>query len=64
MNQLLSYLKDKHDARIAELGLFLAQGGIKDIAEYQRVCGVIQGLNTANEFILDFDKRLESDENE
>jgi len=58
------YLQSKYDDRIKELGSFLAQGTVKDIAEYQRICGVIQGLNIANEFLLDLAKRLETDADE
>jgi hypothetical protein len=58
------YLKSKYDDRIKELSSFLAQGTVKDIGEYQRICGVIQGLNTANELLLDLAKRLETDADE
>jgi len=58
------YLQSKYDDRIKELGSFLAQGTVKDISEYQRICGVIQGLNIANELLLDLAKRLETDADE
>ena len=58
------YLQSKYDDRIKELSSFLAQGTVKDIAEYQRICGVIQGLNIANELLLDLAKRLETDADE
>jgi hypothetical protein len=37
----------------------LARGGVKDYAEYQKLCGVIQGLNLAKQIIDDLAKRLE-----
>lgn len=61
---IFDYLKNKHNDRIGELSLFLSQGSIKDIAEYQKVCGLIQGLSLANEFLADLAKRLETDDDE
>jgi hypothetical protein len=58
------YLKTKYAERIAELTAFLAQGSVEEIAEYKRICGVIQGLNTASELISDLAKRLETDADE
>ena len=63
-SSIFEYLKTKYDDRIKELTAFLSQGTVKDIAEYQRICGVIQGLNTANELLLDLAKRLETDADE
>lgn len=61
---IFDHLKNKHNDRIGELSLFLSQGSIKDIAEYQKVCGLIQGLSLANEFLADLAKRLETDDDE
>jgi len=58
------YLKSKYDDRIKELSSFLAQGTVKDIGEYQRICGVIQGLNIANEFLIDLAERMETNDDE
>ena len=61
---IFDHLKNKHNDRIGELSLFLSQGSIKDIAEYQKVCGLIQGLSLANEFLADLAKRLETGDDE
>ena len=41
----------------------VATGGAKDYPEYQRLCGVIQGLALAERELLDLaEKRLKSDD--
>lgn len=58
------YLQSKYADRIKELSSFLAQGTVKDIGEYQRICGVIQGLNIANELLIDLAERMETNDDE
>lgn len=41
---------------------FLATGRAADYAEYRHVCGVIRGLNTAEQIIKDLVQRLERDD--
>lgn len=41
---------------------FLASGRAADHAEYRHVCGIIRGLNTAEQFINDLVQRLETDD--
>lgn len=42
----------------------LAFNCAKDIEEYRRLCGVIQGLTLAKDIIKDLAKRLEQDADE
>jgi len=63
-DKTLDYIVSKLDERRTEINEFLGQGSAKDYAEYQKLCGVIQGLDTAKQFILDLAKRLETEEHE
>jgi hypothetical protein len=40
----------------------LVAGKVSDYPEYQRLCGVVQGLDFAKDLILDLAKKLESDD--
>jgi len=60
----LNYIQTQLKNRRAELEAFLGAGAINDIAEYKRVCGVIQGLDFAEGVILDLAQRLETDADE
>ena len=62
--QTLSFLVSKFDERREELQDFISQGSLKDHAEYQKLCGVIQGLEFAKLCIEDLAKRLEIDADE
>jgi len=42
----------------------LTRGNCKDFGEYQRICGVIHGLNLANNELEDLRKKLEKAEND
>jgi hypothetical protein len=53
------YLHSKLDEQAHTVSEHLTRGGVKDYAEYQRLCGVIQGLNHAKQIIDDLAKRLE-----
>lgn len=37
----------------------VARGNIKDFPEYQRLCGVIQGINLSKQIVTELAKRLE-----
>lgn len=63
-DQTLVYIVSKLDERRTELVDFVSQGSIKDFPEYQKLCGVIQGLDTAKQIITDLAKRLETDDDE
>lgn len=57
-NLVLSYLDDKiDDHRERQVEFILKGGQIRDFAEYQRLCGVIQGLDFAKQLIADLAKR-------
>lgn len=49
------------ETRVDQEG-FLASGRVADYAEYRHVCGVIRGLNTAEQIIKDLVQRLEKDD--
>ena len=40
---------------------FLADGRAEDFGEYQKICGVIRGLNLADQIINDLVQRLEKE---
>ena len=42
----------------------LAHGSCKDFGEYQRICGVIHGLNLAKTELEDLRRKLEKSQNE
>jgi hypothetical protein len=58
----LEYLKSKIEEERSNVVSFLSQGTLKDIEEYRRLCGVIQGLDAARVLILDLEKRMETDD--
>mgnify|MGYP000346627783 CR=1 FL=1 len=41
---------------------FLSTGRAADYAEYRHVCGIIRGLNTAEQIIKDLVQRLEQND--
>jgi len=64
LDQTLGHIASKLDERRTELVNFLSQGSIKDFPEYQKLCGVIKGLDIAKKTITDLAKRLETDDDE
>lgn len=61
-NTPLEYVDSKLNERRKQIEETLASGVAKDYAEYQRLCGVISGLDFATQVILDLAKRLEKDD--
>ena len=61
-NTPLEYVESKLVERREQLKETLASGVIKDYSEYQRLCGVISGLDYATQIILDLAKRLEKED--
>lgn len=57
MDGLTLLLTKNQDERNAQIE-FLAGGGAKDYAEYKHICGVIRGLNLADESINDLAERM------
>jgi hypothetical protein len=58
------YIKSKLDERRTEIEQHLGHGVAKDYSEYQKLCGVLQGLDFAKELTQDLQKRMENDEDE
>lgn len=44
--------------------IFLTTGQAKDHAEYRHLCGIIRGLEAAEQLIIDLAKRREQDADE
>ena len=55
----VNHLSNKLEEQCNIVSEHLSRGGVKDYAEYQKLCGVIQGLNLAKQIIDDLAKRLE-----
>ena len=60
MDQTLDFLKTKFLEERKEIEQFISQGSLKDIAEYAKLCGVIQGLAIAERYIIDLAKKAEN----
>ena len=58
----LDYLKSKLEDERSNIVSFLSQGTLKDIEEYRRLCGIIQGLDAAKVLISGLEKRMETDD--
>jgi len=60
MSSDVEYVKRKFAEERQSCADALTSGRINDIAEYKRLCGVIQGLNRAEEIITDLAKKKET----
>ena len=58
------YIKSKLDERRTEIEQHLGRGVAKDYSEYQKLCGVLQGLDFAKELAQDLQKRMEKDDDD
>ena len=56
----LNVLEKKLNEHEQDMTTALVRGGIKDFGEYQRICGVIYGLNLARMNIQDLRQKMES----
>ena len=56
-DDILSLLKKKLRGQMNELADHLAVGSAKDMEEYRKVCGIIEGLAWAEREIIDLDDR-------
>ena len=56
----LNVLEKKLNEHEQDMTTALVRGGIKDFGEYQRICGVIYGLNLARLDIQDLRQKMES----
>lgn len=61
-SKLLAYLTKEIAKTRDESSAFLAAGRASDFAEYRHVCGLIRGLNAAEQLINDLVQRLEKDD--
>lgn len=59
IDKSLELLVDQIDEKVARLQEALGAGIAKDYAEYQRMCGEIQGLLTARLNTLDLKRNIE-----
>lgn len=64
MNKEFSYVLEKLKERRTQMVEFLSNGSIADIAEYKRLCGVIQGLDFASDVVTDLATRMEQQDDE
>lgn len=55
----VAYLLSKLDEQCSTITEHVARGNVKDFSEYQRLCGVIQGITLSQQIIADLAKRLE-----
>ena len=60
-DDVLSLLKKRLRDQMNELADHLAVGSAKDIEEYRKVCGIIEGLAWAAREIMDLEDRLETE---
>lgn len=55
---VLSLLKKKIRVQMNELADYLAIGSAKDMEDYRKVCGIIEGLAWAEREVIDLEDRL------
>jgi len=60
----IEYIESKLNERRIEIEQHLGRGVAKSYDEYQKLCGVIQGLGFAKEILLDLAQRMEIDTHE
>jgi hypothetical protein len=60
MNTALELIIQEVDEKIRNLQEAIASGSAKDYAEYQRMCGVIQGLLATRLYTADLKQTMES----
>ena len=56
--QVLEYLLKRYEEEVKSITESLASGVAKDYADYQRMCGVIRGLLTAQREINDLLRKV------
>jgi hypothetical protein len=63
-SQLLELLKKKLEDERKAVVENLADGGAKDFAQYQNLCGIIRGLLTAQREINDLLRKLKDEDDD
>lgn len=58
----LNVIRSELDKLKQDQTQFLAGGGAKDFAEYRHICGIIRGLNHADELVKDLVLRIDTDD--
>lgn len=58
------YLLGELSEKVADIEVHLGRGQVANIEEYRRLVGVIQGLNAAQQLVLDLQERQEKDADE
>ena len=60
-DNVLLLLKKKLRVQMNELADHLALGSAKDMEEYRKICGIIEGLAWAEREVIDIEDRLNTD---
>ena len=60
-DNVLLLLRKKLRDQMNELADHLAVGSAKDMEEYRKVCGIIEGLAWAEREIIDIEEKLNTD---
>ena len=58
-DNVLALLRKKIDDEVGVLSSHLSGGSAKDMEEYRRMCGKIEGLGWVYQEILELEKRLD-----
>jgi hypothetical protein len=64
MDTTLEVLSKQYQSKRMQIVEALSSGAAKDYAEYRAMCGEVRGLLTAEIYIEDLAKRLETDDDE
>jgi hypothetical protein len=64
MDTTLEVLSKQYQSKRMQIIDALASGAAKDYAEYRAMCGEVRGLLTAEIYIEDLAKRLETNDDE
>ena len=60
-DNVLLLLKKKLRVQMNELADHLALGSAKDMEEYRKICGIIEGLAWAEREVIDIEDKLNTD---
>ena len=60
-DSVLLLLKKKLRVQMNELADHLALGSAKDMEEYRKICGIIEGLAWAEREVIDIEDKLNTD---
>lgn len=61
-SKILEILNSKLNSRVQDISESLASGAAKDFAEYQRLCGLVTGLLTAQREIQDLAQKMKDND--